>query len=286
MDRSFFQRKTPLFSCELFPPKEKASLGNMEKIVRGVAALTPDFVSITCGAGGGRSRETEAVARQVLSCGIPAAAHLTCVASTKEEISRKIDEYQADGVPMVMALRGDLPQDGQTAPGAYRHAAELVRELKANGNFLVGGACYPEGHPESATQSQDIAYLKEKVDAGCDFLVTQMFFDNNVLYRFLYKLLDAGIQVPVLAGVMPVTHSGQIDKILRLSSASLPPRFVSLLDRFGSSPEAMRQAGIAYATEQVLDLVANGVKGIHLYTMNHPDIAGEILGNLSHILRP
>ena len=200
----------------------------------------------------------------------------------------RIEEIQAAGIVNVMALRGDIPESmmgDDRSSWDYRHAVDLVRELKeTGGDFSIGGACYPEVHPESETQNEDIRYLKEKVDAGCDFLTTQMFFDNNLLYNFLYKIREAGITVPVIPGIMPITNANQLERAIKLSGSFIPQRFISLVDKFGSNPAAMRQAGIAYATDQIIDLYANGIKNVHVYTMNKPDIARAIQANLSDII--
>ena len=184
----------------------------------------------------------------------------------------------------ILALRGDIPREADfPLPNQYRYACELIADIKSQGDFCIGGACYPEGHPEADSIQEDLVHLKEKVDAGCDFLTTQMFFDNNIYYNFMYKVLQKNIKAPVIAGIMPVTNSGQIKKIISLSGNMVPPRFKAIVDRFSDNPAAMRQAGIAYATEQIIDLIANGVDHVHIYTMNKPDVAGEILQNLSEI---
>lgn len=273
------------FSCELFPPKVGGAPVRGE-IVRETAALEPDFISVTYGAANSTAGNTLTMAQLIQAQGVDALAHLTCASSTREQLSAQLAQLRECGVQNLLALRGDLPR-GEVAPGpdCYAHASDLVRAARAFGGFCIGGACYPEGHVESANQEQDILFLKEKVDAGCDFLTTQMFFDNSVLYRFLYKLYAKNITVPVLAGIMPVTNKKQIQRITALSSAALPPRFLTILDRFGEHNGAMEQAGIAYATEQIIDLIANGVRGVHLYTMNRPDIARRIMGNLSCIMK-
>ncbi|MCL2070215.1 MAG: methylenetetrahydrofolate reductase [Treponema sp.] len=272
-------------SCEIFPPKTGADLEHAFEIAGKIAALKPDFISVTCGAGGSTAAYTEKLAQHIESSSVPALAHITCAGTRKEDISAVLDDYANKGIGNVLALRGDLPK-GTTRPteGHYVYASELVAAIKERGGFCVGAACYPEGHVESANQDEDIAHLKEKVESGCDFLTTQMFFDNNVLYKFLYKLSQKQINVPVLAGIMPVTNKIQIRRILELSGTVLPPRFQNIVDKFGDKPDAMRQAGIAYATEQIIDLVANNVRGIHIYTMNKPSIAEQILRNLSYIL--
>ncbi len=284
--RDLLKERQITVSCELFPPKQDGDLPRAEEVVRQTAALRPDFISITYGASGGTSKNTLRMAECIEANGGNALAHLTCVSSTKEEVRSLIDRLAQRNIRNILALRGDIPEDAAfPAPQQYAYASELVGEIKAYGGFCVGAACYPEGHVQSPNQAEDIRHLKEKVDAGCDFLTTQMFFDNNVLYRFLYRIRDIGITVPVLAGIMPVTNKKQITRIVKLSGTTLPPRFLNILDKFGDDPEAMRQAGVAYATEQIIDLIANGVRGIHIYTMNRPEIAAGIMENISHIIK-
>ena len=243
-------------------------------------------MSVTYGAGGGTSQNTIDIASFIQKeCGTAALAHLSCVSSSRAEVAQLIEELRAKGIQNVLALRGDIP-DGMTFPeaGYYKYAYQLVEEIKSRGDFCVGAACYPEGHVECASSAADLSHLKAKVDCGCDFLITQMFFDNHVLYSFLYRALRVGIDVPVIAGVMPMTSGRQIKRICALAGTTLTPKFRSILDRFGDNPAALKQAGIAYATDQIIDLLANGVKGIHLYTMNKPDVAQKIVANLSEIL--
>lgn len=272
-------------SCELFPPKQGAQLENYKKIVKDMAAVKPAYMSVTYGATGGTSDYTVELANEVCNVNhIPALAHLTCASSTREKVASVIEELKEHKIENILALRGDIPKDADfPLPNQYRHASELIADIKAQGDFCIGGACYPEGHPEADTIYEDLDHLKEKVEAGCEFLTTQMFFDNNILYNFMYKALKRGIDVPVVAGIMPVTNASQIKRIVSLSGNMVPPRFLAIVDRFGENPAAMKQAGIAYATEQIIDLIANGVSHIHIYTMNKPDIAGAILENLSEI---
>lgn len=272
-------------SCELFPPKQGAQLDNYKKIVGEMAVLKPAYMSVTYGATGGTSDYTVELADEIRNANhIPALAHLTCASSTKEKVAEVIEELKEKKIENILALRGDIPEHADfPLPGQYHHASELIADIKEKGDFCIGGACYPEGHPEAQTIFEDLDHLKEKVEAGCDFLTTQMFFDNHILYNFMFKALKKGIDVPIVAGIMPVTNAGQIKRIVSLSGNMVPSRFLSIVDRFGENPAAMRQAGIAYATEQMIDLIANGVNHIHIYTMNKPDIAGEILDNLSHI---
>nr|WP_319489668.1 methylenetetrahydrofolate reductase [NAD(P)H] [uncultured Caproiciproducens sp.] len=273
-------------SCELFPPKKDDDIGRVKEVVRGISALKPDFMSVTYGAGGGTSKNTTRIASEIQNCGVTALAHLTCVSSTKEEVGQILSGLKENNIDNILALRGDIPQDSAfPCAGHYRFASELVAEIKEHGGFCVGAACYPEGHVECAHREDDIGYLKQKVDSGCDFLTTQMFFDNNILYHFLYRILARGIHIPVVAGIMPVTNSGQIKRICSLSGTELPPRFKAIVDKFADKPAAMKQAGIAYATEQIIDLISNGVNAIHIYTMNKPEIAEKIMDNLSEIIR-
>ncbi len=276
-------------SFEVFPPKTDTAFENVKSATEEIAKLHPSFMSVTYGAGGGTSKYTLEIARDIMeNYGVPTLAHLTCVSSTRETVRRKMEEIKAAGVSNVMALRGDLTPElegSDRSRWAYRHASELVRELRESGaDFCIGGACYPEIHPESRDQKEDIKYLKEKVDAGCDFLTTQMFFDNNLLYNFLYKIREAGIKIPVVAGIMPITNANQVERAIKLSGSFMPHRFKSLVDKFGSDPLAMKQAGIAYATEQIIDLFANNITNVHVYSMNKPDVAEKILANLSDMI--
>lgn len=278
------KRGTPTLSFEVFPPKPGLPLEPTLDAVRQVAALRPDFISVTYGAGGHGAKGTVALASEVQNgARVTALAHLTCVGSTKADVAARLDELTANGIENVLALRGDLPT-GETRTGDFKYAADLVSEIRAKGGFCIGAACYPEGHIECPHREDDIAHLKEKVDRGVDFLTTQMFFDNSVLYSFLYRAMARGIEVPVIAGIMPVTHGKMIARACALSGATLPNRFRRIVDRYGDDPDAMKQAGIAYATEQIVDLLANGVRGIHVYTMNKPDVARAISENLSHLI--
>jgi len=273
-------------SCELFPPKKDGDIDGVHEVVREISEFNPDFMSVTYGAGGGTSKNTVRIAADIQAHGVTALAHLTCVSSTKPEVAQIISQLTENHIENILALRGDIPQDCSfPSPQQYHYACDLVSEIKTHGDFCIGAACYPEGHVECVNKAEDINYLKKKVDCGCDFLTTQMFFDNNVLYNFLYRILAKGITVPVVAGIMPVTNSKQIQRICSLSGTELPQRFKTMADKFADKPLAMKQAGIAYATEQIIDLISNGVNAIHIYTMNKPDIAGKIMDNLSEIIR-
>ncbi len=283
-----FAKNKYAISFEVFPPKTADAYDGVAKATEEIAALSPSFMSVTYGAGGGTSKYTLDIAKAIREKqGVESLAHLTCVSSTRETVAERIADIKGAGVENIMALRGDIPADKtgeDRSKWDYRHAVELVREIKGAGDFCVGGACYPEVHPESPDQKADIRYIKEKVEAGCDFLTTQMFFDNNLLYNFLYKLREAGVTVPVVAGVMPITSANQVERAIKLSGSFMPQRFKALVDKFGSDPAAMRQAGIAYATDQIIDLFANGVTNVHVYSMNKPFVAKQIKDNLLEII--
>ncbi|MBS5065935.1 MAG: methylenetetrahydrofolate reductase [NAD(P)H] [Hungatella hathewayi] len=274
----------PTLSFEVFPPKTEDKYESVEKAAVEIAGLSPAFMSVTYGAGGGTSRYTVDIASMLSNTyQVPALAHLTCVSSTKSQVHQVLEELKERNLENVLALRGDIPKDGVVETD-YRYASQLIYEIKQTWDFCVGAACYPEGHVESVNKTADIGYLKEKVEAGCDFVTTQMFFDNNILYNYLYRIRERGITVPVVAGIMPVTNVAQIKRICQMSGTYLPARFKAILDRFGDNPAAMKQAGIAYAMEQIIDLIANGVNGIHVYSMNKPDVAKRIMDSLSEIL--
>ena len=284
--RDILGQNRPTLSFEVFPPKTEDNYETVEAAAREIAKLSPSFMSVTYGAGGGTSRYTVDIAAALNNeYHVPTLAHVTWVSSTREKVHHVLEELKARGIENVLALRGDIPKEGRLAHD-YQYASELIGEIKQCGDFCVGAACYPEGHVESASKTEDIAHLKEKVEAGCDFLTTQMFFDNNILYNYLYRIREKGITVPVVAGIMPVTNVSQIKRICQMSGTYLPTRFKAIVDRFGDSPAAMKQAGIAYAAEQIIDLIANGVNGIHVYSMNKPDVAARIRENLSEILGP
>ena len=284
-----FNKEGLSLSFEVFPPKNDTSFEQIKTATEEIAKLGPSFMSVTYGAGGGTSRYTLDIARNIKErYGVPTLAHLTCVSSTKETVKEKIQSIKEAGIQNIMALRGDLTPELEKSDRTkwdYRHAIDLIRDIKEiSEDFCIGAACYPEIHPESEDQKEDIKYLKEKVDAGCSFLTTQMFFDNNLLYNFLYKIREAGITVPVIPGVMPITNANQVERAMKLSGSFMPQRFKSLVDKFGHSPDAMKQAGIIYATDQIIDLFANGIKNVHVYSMNKPDVARKIQSNLSDIL--
>lgn len=272
-------------SFEVFPPKKIEKYDSVQAATEGVAALHPSFMSVTYGAGGGTSEFTLNIAKNIRDkYRVEVLPHLTCVSSTKAHVHEMIQKFKEYGFENVMALRGDIPEGG--APyDDYHYASELVADIKFQGDFCIGGACYPDGHVECAHKDDDIKNLKRKVDAGVDFLTTQMFFDNAEFFNFLYRLREQDIRVPVLAGIMPITNQKQLGRSVALSGTTVPTRFKEIVDKFGEHPEAMKQAGIIYATEQIIDLIANDVKHIHVYSMNKPDVAEAIQRNLSEILK-
>lgn len=274
-------------SFEVFPPKTTANFESVKKAAMGVAALHPDYMSVTYGAGGSNRGNTLHIAEEIQKAeNVTTIAHMTCVGAGKEDIRTALSEMKAAGIENILALRGDRPKDFDGDPfKEYHYASELVATIKEYGDFCLGGACYPEGHPDSTNKKEDIKNLKKKVDAGCEFLTTQMFFDNNIFYNFLYKAREAGILVPVIPGIMPITRANQVENAVRLSGCNVPERFRSIVDCFGENPAAMQQAGIAYATDQIIDLIANGIRHIHVYSMNKPEVAKGILDNLSDIVR-
>ena len=284
-----FKTGSPTLSFEVFPPKTSDTYESVKDAAENIAALKPDFMSVTYGAGGGTSQYTLDIAKDIEErYGVPVIAHLTCVSSSRETVKERINGMKAAGIKNVLALRGDVPEsmknDDRTS-WHYSHAFELIRELKeSGGDFCIGGACYPEVHPESINQKEDIKHLKEKIDAGCEFLTTQMFFENNLFYNFMYKIREAGITVPIVAGIMPITNAKQVERAIKLSGSHMPQRFKALVDHFGTNPSAMMQAGIAYSTDQIIDLLANGVNAIHVYSMNKPEVAAAVQRNLSEIL--
>ena len=281
-----FKEKEVTLSFEVFPPKTDAGFEAVEKAASEIAALAPDFMSVTYGAGGGTSKNTAKIAADLQDrYNVPVLAHLTCVSSTKDLVKSVVNEYKERGIENIMALRGDIPKDGRIAFD-YDHATQLIYDTKSiDDSFCIGGACYPEGHVECARQSEDIQHLKEKVDAGCDFLTTQMFFDNSTLYQFLYRIREKGIDVPVVPGIMPITNAKQVARSVALSGSTIPQKMKIMVDRFADEPDKMKEAGIIYACDQIIDLISNGVSHIHVYSMNKPDIAEGIMNNLRSIIR-
>ena len=279
------QGQHPCLSFEVFPPKTSAAFDSVQAATEAIARLNPSYMSVTYGAGGGTSDYTVRIASDLQNrFGVTPLAHLSCVSSSKVQVMQQLESLRSQGIENVLALRGDLPAGMKADDLEYHYAYELIEQIRAFGGFCIGGACYPESHPESETCVKDVEYLKRKVDSGCEFLTTQMFFDNNILYNFMYRIREAGIFVPVVAGIMPVTNPKQIRRICQISGTALPQRFRRIVDRYGDKPDAMKQAGIAYATEQIIDLYANGINAVHVYSMNKPDVAEKIQENLRSIL--
>jgi len=270
-------------SFEVFPPKSSATYASVQTAVARIAALKPSFLSVTCGAGGHHADFSEQLAISTQKrFSVPTLSHLTCIHATTEKIRRQLEMLRNGGIQNILAMRGDLPP-GYT-PGSYRYASDLIAEIADFGGFCIGGACYPEGHIEASSINQDLIHIREKVDAGCEFLITQMFFENEVLYRYRDMLAKRGVFVPLVAGIMPVTNAAQIHRICALSGARLPSRFLSLIEHFETDPAAMRQAGIVYAAGQIIDLFANGLGAVHVYSMNKPEVAASVKACISQIL--
>ena len=278
--------KPVTLSFEVFPPKTDAAFEPIQAAVHDIARLKPDFMSVTYGAGGNPAdRSTVQIASTIKhQYHIEPLAHLTCVNSTREHIGLVLDDLRENEVENILALRGDLNPNVPPQTN-YRYACDLIREIERYGGFDIAAACYPEVHPEAPNLEEDIQHLKEKVDAGATHLISQLFFDNNDFYSFLYRVRQAGITVPVEAGLMPVTNRKQIERMVSLCGASLPKKFVRIMHRYGDDPAAMQDAGIAYAVEQIVDLISNGVQGIHLYTMNNPTVAHRINQAVASLIR-
>lgn len=280
-----FEQGKTVFSFEVFPPKKDASIDTIYATLSELKDLNPDFISVTYGAGGreaGNSKTCEIASIIKNDYNITPVAHLTCVNSTKEEVLSELNNLKNHGIKNILALRGDIIPD-IPRKNDFLHASELVSFIKENGDFHISGACYPEVHQDAKNMIEDITNLKIKVDAGASHLMSQLFFDNNKFYEFIEKARIAGINVPIEAGIMPVTNKKQIERMVTMCGASLPQKFVKVLQRFGDSPEALRDAGIAYAVDQIVDLVSNGVDGVHLYTMNNPYIAKKISESVKNL---
>lgn len=278
--KDIFSSKKPVLSFEVFPPKQDSGLEAVQTAIEGMASLPIDYMSVTYGAGGSTSKNTAKVASFMQdNMNLTALAHLTCVSSTKEDIHETLSDLKERGIQNILALRGDLPQDPDfVMPESYKYASDLVNDIKDFGGFCIGGACYPECHPNSPSIDTDIENLKIKIDAGVDFLVTQMFFDNDAFYKFRDKLAKKGIDKPITAGIMPLTNANQVKKMCILSGgASMPSKFTRMISKYEDNPMALKQAGIAYAVDQIIDLLSNDIDGIHLYTMNKPETAEKIV---------
>lgn len=283
--KSMFERGT-VFSFEIFPPKKTSPIETVYNTLEKLGDLNPDFISVTYGAAGSTNKvSTCEIASAIKNkYGVVPAAHLPCINYTKEEILQILDEFKASGIENILALRGDINPDIPPKKD-FKYASELIEFIKANGDFDIAGACYPEGHIECDNIIDDIHNLKKKVDAGAEHLISQLFFDNSCFYSFLEKIRIAGINVPVEAGIMPVVNKNQIERMVSLCGASLPSKFTKMMQRYEHSPEAIRDAGIAYAIDQIVDLVSNGVDGIHIYTMNNPYVARRISEAVESLIR-
>ncbi|MBW9158223.1 methylenetetrahydrofolate reductase [NAD(P)H] [Clostridium tagluense] len=279
-------KKKPVISLEIFPPKQSTPIDTIYDTIEGLKDLKPDFISVTYGAGGSSRAHTVEIANILKNkYKVETLAHLTCYNSTSIEIENILDELKEHNVENVLALRGDVPNDNQDtfSKHQFKHASDLVKHIKSHENFCIGGACYPEGHIECSSKIHDLKYLKAKVDNGLDFLITQIFFDNEMLYDFLERLDIVGIKIPISAGIMPVINKKQIERITQMCGSKLTQKFQRIIEKYEHNPEALKEAGIIYATEQVIDLLSSGIDGIHLYTMNKPEVARRIFSNISNI---
>lgn len=282
--KDIFSQKSPVISFEVFPPKKEFPIEVIYNTIDGLEDLKPDFISVTYGAGGSSKDRTIEIASTIKNkYGIEVLAHLTCFTSTKNETESVLKELKRNNVENVLALRGDPPIDGSIKKSDYKYAKDLVNHITETTELSIGAAAYPEGHIECDNLEKDIENLKEKVNCGVDFLITQLFFDNEKFCEYKDKLIQKNINVPIMAGIMPVLNKNQISRMVSLSGATLPKKFIRILDKYQNNPKALKEAGIAYATEQIIDLLSWGVDGIHLYTMNKPEIAREIIGNISEI---
>lgn len=279
-----FKKKKALYSFEIFPPKPTADISAVTSTVQKLAALGPDYISVTCSAGGTGNARTAEIAKLVKSCGVEPLAHVTCVNSSKSDVSRTLTELADNRISNILALRGDRVE-GAKPSDDFRYASDLVSFIRQwSGGFDIGGACYPEGHPDCPDILTDIRNLKKKVDAGVTHLNTQLFFDNEDFFRFQDMIALAGIDVPVQAGIMPLVKKAHVDRIISLSGAKIPAKISRMIARFYDKPDALMEAGIAYAVSQIVDLLSAGVRGIHLYVMNNAYVAERITESISHIL--
>jgi methylenetetrahydrofolate reductase (NADPH) len=272
-------------SFEVFPPKTDDKYEVVLNAVKEIAKLSPSYMSVTYGAGGGTSAYTAKIAQELSESGVPSLAHLTCISSSKREISEQLSKLKNLGINNILALRGDVPYGFDRSKIDFNYAYQLIDEIKKHGDFCIGGACYPEAHPESISAKMDILYLKNKVEHGCDFLTTQMFFDNEIFYSFIDNIRKEGINVPVIPGLMPVTSTSMLDRIVFLSGNSLPSKFMKMVDKYSSDPLSFREAGIEYATKQAEEIYENGFNAVHIYSMNKPDVAEKIQYNLLDVIK-
>ncbi|MBR0600415.1 methylenetetrahydrofolate reductase [NAD(P)H] [Sinanaerobacter chloroacetimidivorans] len=285
--KDIFETKKTVISLEVFPPKIDSPVETIFKTLDQLKDINPDFISVTYGAGGKAKDRTVEIASKIKNeYHIESLAHLTCISATKKQIKESFEEMRVNNIENILAMRGDIPEDPDfdfPNPLQYEHASDLIKEVKAEGDFSIGAACYPEGHVDCESKVKDVKYLKQKVEMGAEFLITQLFFDNELFYRFMDEIDLAGINLPVSAGILPVLNKNQIIRITKLAGCAIPPKFQRILNRYEDNPEALKEAGEAYAIEQIIDLMAWGVRGIHLYTMNKPDTAKRIIGNIENI---
>lgn len=274
----------PSLSFEVFPPKTNDKYESVSTAVREIANLSPSFMSVTYGAGGGTSEYTAKIAEEVKSFGVTSLAHLSCISSDKELVKKQIDKLRDIGIENILALRGDIPEWLDKSALQYHYAYELIDDIKAECDFCIGGACYPECHPESESPEKDLEYLKIKVDHGCEFLTTQMFFDNDIFYHFVERARKAHIDVPIIPGIMPITSFSQLDRIRAISGNELPKSFLNLMEKYTHDPIAFKQMGIEYAITQSRMIYESGFNAVHIYSMNKPEVAREIQNGLKDII--
>lgn len=280
-----FKEKKVVFSFEIFPPKSTSSVETIYNTLEELRGLNPDYISVTYGAGGSiKDNKTIELSSLVKNkYGIETVAHLTCISSTREEIQYYLRELKANKIENILALRGDVPVGGKVI-GEFNHANELISFIDKNDKFNIAAACYPEGHIEHKGLYREIESMKRKEDSGASYFISQLFFDNNRYYNFQEEARAANIKLPIEAGIMPVTSKKQIERMVALSGASLPSKFKRIMEKYEHNPEALRDAGIAYAVEQIVDLISTGVDGIHLYVMNNPYVAKKISGSIGNII--
>ena len=283
--KDMYNKEIPLISFEIFPPKKETNIKSIYNTIDILSSLGPDFISVTYGAGGSNDNKTVEIASIIKNkYNIESLAHLTCITSTKSDIENTLNNLKENNINNILALRGDFPSESYKRNKLeYKYASDLIKHIKAKQSFSIGAACYPEGHIESKTFMEDIMHLKKKVSMGAEFLITQLFFDNEYFYNFNERIKGLNINVPISIGIMPVTNKNQLMKIISICGADLPDKFIRILNKYEYNPEALKEAGIAYATEQIVDLLSYGADGIHIYTMNKPEIAKKILSNISYI---
>lgn len=283
--KELFKQKQPTISFEVFPPNKIYTLEKVYEVIDELSLLKPDFMSVTYGAGGSTRRNTVDIASKIKNINnIEALAHLTCIGATKKEIDEILKDLNKNNIENIMALRGDIPQECENKIGEFSHANDLIKYIKENGDFSIGGAFYPEGHQET-NDLLDLFNLKTKVDSGTDFLISQIFFENEKFYEFKEKLGKLNIKTPLIAGIMPITNGKQIRRITSMCGCSIPEKLKKILDRYEDNPIAMREAGIAYAMEQIIELISDDIAGIHIYTMNRVEASKKIMENIGNILR-